>query len=620
MAGRLTYFIEQWKSFTQDPFVLQCVQGYKIPFVSKPKQIFIPKNKVASQIEIYAIESEIARLLSFGAISLSKPERDQFVSPIFLVPKPDGKFRFILNLKQLNKSVRCPKFKMEDYRTAQRLVSPGCYFTKLDLKDAYFLIPIDTSHRKFLKFAWNSQLYNFNCLPFGLNTGPRVFTKLLKPILARFRKQGFLIVCYIDDLLILGNSKQSTLNATQVILETFVELGFIINNQKSVLEPVQDILFLGFIFNSLRMSIRLPFDKVTNILSLCDRIMRVEHIKLREFAKFCGVLNSACPAVPYSRSHVKIFEREKFCALRANNDSYNVTIPISKLIKDEVTWWLENLQNSENQIMTDLFDHEIFTDSSLSGWGITCNGEKMHGFWSYREQSHSINYLELKAAYYALRYFAKDWSKCNLLMRIDNTTAISYINRMGGVRHPRYIALARKFWDFCESKRIIVFASYIKSKDNTIADTESRATDSESEWELHQRYFNRLSEIFGTPEMDLFASVDNKKCEIYASWRLDPFSYRVDAFTFSWKSINFYAFPPFSLVLRCLKKIKTDQAEGILIVPWWPNQPWFPLFRQMCTSDPIMFGPSDDLLLLSNRIHPMSRTLILAASKVSGHQ
>ncbi|KXZ75678.1 hypothetical protein TcasGA2_TC034501 [Tribolium castaneum] len=152
---------------------------------------------------------------------------------------------------------------------------------------------------------------------------------------------------------------------------------------------------------------------------------------------------------------------------------------------------------------------------------------------------------------------------------------------MGSIKYPKLASLSRKIWQWCESKNIWVFASYINSKDNFLADRESRTQSTETEWELNNQDYNTVVYHFGQPEVDLFASKINAKCRDYISWHRDPDSMAVDAFTVSWSCFFFYAFPPFSLILRTINKIITDEARGILIVPKWTSQPWYPLLSKI---------------------------------------
>lgn len=76
----------------------------------------------------------------------------------------------------------------------------------------------------------------------------------------------------------------------------------------------------------------------------------------------------------------------------------------------------------------------------------------------------------------------------------------------------------------------------------------------------------------------------------------DPEAYKIDAFTLDWKLFYFYAFPPFSIVLPVIQKIITDKAEGIVVVPLWTSQPWFPLFQALLVTTPLIFEPKPTLL------------------------
>ena len=131
-------------------------------------------------------------------------------------------------------------------------------------------------------------------------------------------------------------------------------------------------------------------------------------------------------------------------------------------------------------------------------------------------------------------------------------------------------------------------------------------------------HFTRLSKKFRMPNIDLFASISNYKCKKYISWKIDPGSIAIDSFTISWKSTKFYAFPPFSQILRALRKIKKDEAEGIMVVPYWTHQAWFLLFQSLLISEPIIFTPNMNLLKFSNREpHLLWKSLSLVAGKLS---
>ena len=111
------------------------------------------------------------RVKSKGVIEQAEREPEKVISGIFLHPEKDGSHRLILNLKELNKSVVYHHFKMDTLNTIIHLMQ----------KDAYYSVREDEKFRKYLQFWWEGQLYQFICLPNGLSSAPRLFTKLLKP-------------------------------------------------------------------------------------------------------------------------------------------------------------------------------------------------------------------------------------------------------------------------------------------------------------------------------------------------------------------------------------------------------------------------------------------------------
>lgn len=193
---------------------------------------------------------------------------------------------------------------------------------------------------------------------------------------------------------------------------------------------------------------------------------------------------------------------------------------------------------------------------------------------------------------------------------------------MGGVKFKHLNVLCQKIWDWCENRNLFIFASYIKSTDNTEADACSRILQIDTEWEINDIYFNQILYTFPEPDIDIFASRINKKCKAFVSWHKDPEAIEVDAFTLDWSLLNFYAFPPFAIILKTLQKIMADKAQGIVVVPDWPTQPWYPIFHSLLISKPIFFSPNKDLLLSIDRKthHPLWPQLTLVAGILCGRR
>lgn len=155
VGGRLTLFSSKWGELTTDPFVIDAVNGYNIEFIPQffpPNQTKPPYSVMFTDVEKVAIDNEIIKLRQKNVIEPSFDEIGQFVSPIFVRPKKDGGFRLILDLSELNKNVQYHHFKMDTLQSALQLITPNCFMASIDLRDAYYTVPIAKAHRKFLKF------------------------------------------------------------------------------------------------------------------------------------------------------------------------------------------------------------------------------------------------------------------------------------------------------------------------------------------------------------------------------------------------------------------------------------------------------------------------------------
>lgn len=522
-------------------------------------------------------------------------------------------------MKNLNKFIETEHFKLEDERIIKRLLTPNCYMASIDLQNAYYLIPIRKSDRKFLRFSFKGNLFEFTCLPFGLNTAPYTFTKIMKPVISQLRNRGYTSVIYLDDILLVESSETKCQESVQATIEVIKKLGFLINEQKSHKVPATRCKFLGNIYDSKEMVIELPVEKQKKVKSKIDTFSVMRQCKIRDFASFIGTLSACCLTLKYGRVYMRSFERERYLALDYNSNNFEAKMRLSPNLREDFDWWDKHITNVKNQIRNLDPSIEIFSDAFSSGWGAFCNKSRVNSHWNADERNQHINYLELLAAWFGLKCFAKDLKDCDILLRIDNTTAIAYINKNGGVRFPKLAKIAKQIWQWCEARNLWIFASYIASKDNIEADFESRRLEPETEYALAYSAYDQIISEFGNPEIDLFANRTNTKCTKYFSWKKDPGSIGIDAFTFKWEKYYFYAFPPFSIILRALEKIRFEKARGILVVPLWPAQAWFPVYMSMLESLPIYFKPNVGLLQsLDRKSHPLWSRITLVAGIISG--
>ena len=201
----------------------------------------------------------------------------------------------------------------------------------------------------------------------------------------------------------------------------------------------------------------------------------------------------------------------------------------------------------------------------------------------------------------------------------DNTTAVCTINRMGTCHSNPCNAVVHLIWQWAISKNIWLSATHIPGVETILADQESRLHAKRLEWTLNPQIFLSIcSALDITPHIDLFASRINCQLKPFVSYRPDPEASAVDAFCLDWSDYLFYAFPPFAVIPQVLQKSISDKATGLLIVPDWPNQAWYPIFM-IHSSKVISIPSSKDLLHLPchpTEVHPLQNTLQLLASVI----
>ena len=620
-AGRLSEFINIWKGLTSDKEVLNIVMGHSIEFTTQPIQRFALKEKIFSYEDSVIIESELARLLKKGVIEVTQSEIGEFISPIFVTPKPDGSHRLILNLKRFNDNVEKQHFKMDSLWSAVRLMKPNCFMASIDLKDAYYSVPITRSDRKYLKFLWQGKLYQFTCFPNGLSCCPRKFTKLLKPIYTTLRQQGYLSSGYIDDSYLQGDTYNECVKNVVATTYKFHSVGFIAHPNKSVFQPSQKISYLGFILDSIKMIIRLTDKKAIKIKQTCQALIKQKYPVIRDVASLLGQLTASFPGVMYGPLYYRRLDIEKNNALMQKAGNFEAKMAISALAKADLQWWVHSVTDAYNPISHGDPEMTMSTDASLMGWGCCLDKVSAGGNWSLDESKHHINYLEMFAVWLALKSFKNTVTNKHVKLLVDNMTAVTIISHMGTSHSWELNELAKQIWMWCIDNNIWLTIAHIPGIENIQADKESRKTRRETEWTLNKEFFKAaIHRLQVQPTIDLFASRLNFQLPQYVAYQPDPGALAINAFSISWKLYSFYAFPPFSIILQVLQKITEEKSTGLLVVPKWHTQVWWPMLMSMLIQQPLLLPRQKDTLFLpaTQEIHKLHQTMTLMFCHLSG--
>lgn len=621
VGGRLKHFIHIWKELTCDKIILQIVKGAKIDFIRHVNQIFPCKPIKCSLGEKAKIDNEVKKYLELSIIEKANHSSGEFVNQIFPRLKKSGGVRIILNLKPLNCDVEFLHFKMENLNSAINLMEKNCYMASIDLKDAYYSVNVDEAYRKYLRFTWNDQLYQFTCLPNGLTSAPRLFTKLMKPVFSKLRGLGLISVYYLDDTWLMGVTEGDCLDNVEFTFQLLQKTGFLVNSEKSQMIPSQKIQFLGFILNSIDMTVSLPIDKKERIISLCSELLNNSYHTIRFIAKVIGVLVSSLPGVRYGELFYRYLESNKIHALKQSAGNFDESMTLGSEAKIELKWWVDNSLSSYRPVQTPQYSCVITTDASKIGWGAVYDEHSTGGHWTFQESLAHINILELKAIQFGLSCFLSHLKSTHIRIRTDNSTAVAYINNLGGVKSLKCHSVAKAIWIWALNRDIHLSAEHLPGSENDLADTASRIFDENTEWSIVPDIFSKLEESFEPFSIDLFASRLNTKHELYISWKPDPSASFIDAFSQNWvKFNNFYAFPPFSLITKCIQKVREEEAKGVIITPIWPTQVWFPPLMRMLIAPPTIL-PKDVLYLpfKPSAKHKQSQSLRLMACHISGN-
>ena len=373
------------------------------------------------------ITVEVGELLHKQAISRAVSD-DGFISNIFLLPKVKGKWRLILNFKALNVYTEHQHFKMEDIRCVKDLLNRGDYMCKLDLKDAYLSVPIAQCHRKYLKFAWQGTVYQYNVLPFGLATAPRAFTKLMKPALAHLRSKGVRLIAYLDDLLIIGKDKREAEEAYQNAKSLLESLGFVINLEKSQAIGTQKMEFLGFIIDSVSMTLRLLQDKVKDVRQKCRCALQDPRLTMRELAHLIGTLVATRLAVTPAPLHYRSLQALKIREL-FHHPSYESKVFLERQSQMDLEWWVNHLEDHNGSpIHLPPPEMIIESDASNTGWGAHWNNQKTGGQWSVVSPGVPAPYQCLRASSSILVSSdfcqRQNWNTCSFETRQSNGSVL----------------------------------------------------------------------------------------------------------------------------------------------------------------------------------------------------
>ncbi|MEL7079268.1 MAG: reverse transcriptase domain-containing protein [Cyanobacteria bacterium J06582_2] len=602
IGGRLAFFAEDWASISADPWVSRvCKEGYEIPFSGVPplskKPISLTAYTPGSQRHIALLE-EVHAMLEKKAIELVTEDLEGFYNRLFVVPKPNGKWRPVLDVSCLNKFVILTRFKMESPASVLQAIRYLDWMTSIDLSDAYFHIPIHPHSKKYLRFVVGNCVYQFRALPFGLSTAPQVFTRVFAQVARWLHLRNVRVICYLDDWLILSPSREEALRSNNIIINLSNKLGFVINKVKSSFIPSQKAVFLGMEIDTVKFWVRPRERRIENFLKVATKFISQKAQPAKTWQVILGHMSSLEKLVPFSRLRMRSLQMQLSSCWNPMGDPLFL-VPLVEQVIEDVRWWSKDRLELGRTLKEMEVQISLYSDASTEGWGAVIGETSFSGIWSRKERLMHINVLELKAVKLALMAAESLVVGKVVAILMDNLTALAYIRKQGGLKSLSLWEIAKDLLLWAERRNIVLRPSFVPGDRNVLADSLSRRGQVlKKEWILDQSVCQRIWALWGHPYWDLFATKDTCRIPRYVSPVIDPLAAGIDAMLMNWSHKLNYAFPPFNLIPQILKKLdQSVNARMILIAPCWPRQSWFVTLCQLLIDHPRRLPLKSDLLL-----------------------
>ena len=206
-----------------------------------------------------------------------------------------------------------------------------------------------------------------------------------------------------------------------------------------------------------------------NKLSQMTSDISVEYV-----AQVIGYIVSSLPVVQYGALHYRWLEKDKAHTLKLNKGNFKALMSLCDRAKIELQWWSNNITACCNYILHAPITATVFSDASMKGWGAAMNDTSTGRIWSNLESTNHVNYLELPAAFLALRVYKYALSSQHVKIMIDHTAAVSIVNNMGTCRSDSCHTITVQPWEFCRDNKIWLAAAHLPGSKNVTADSELR--------------------------------------------------------------------------------------------------------------------------------------------------
>ena len=581
VRGRLRKSIQFWREIDAPRFILDTIEfGYKLPLLQIPPSFVATNNNSALQ-ESEFVESAFSELLSLECIAevFAPPA---VINPLSVSIQKSGKKRLILDLRHVNQYLFKSKFRCEDVSIAREVLNPGDFMFSFDLKSGYHHVEIFPEHRQYLSFSWNfssgvTRYFQFSVLPFGLSSAPYLFTKLLKPLVKKWRTEGKSIVVFLDDGLGAAADQTKARISSLSVHADLLKSGFVPNEEKSLWEPTQVITWLGTVIDTSQCIISATDTRIQSLSEDLSFLLDATHPSLyqvRKLASVCGKIISLGNCVG---NVARLMTRNIFAVVNSATN-WSSMVSLTPGCVEELNFWKVNLVYINGVPLWPIKrkpSRIVYSDASISACGsfITLDGKVFLQNWSDFERSQSSTFRELLAVLLSLQAFIDSLRAQTVVWYTDNQNVARIVSI--GSKVPALQRMALDIHRLCLLASVSIDMQWIPRDLNIIADDISKFVDLD-DYSINDGVFYSLDDLWGPHTCDRLACHYNAKLPKFNTRFYQPGTSGVNAFAQDWSNDNNWLCPPVCLTCKVLSHLKVCNAAGTLVVPLWRSAHFWP--------------------------------------------
>ena len=286
-------------------------------------------------------------------------------------------------------------------------------------------------------------------------------------------RKGFdLMIVYLDDFLIILDSKEACAQALSNLILLLRKLGFAIHWGK-VVDPTQKIIFLGIELDSINMTLRQPHNKLDLLRLELQSFLNRKRASKRQLQSLAGRLSWAASVVRGGRVFLRCIFNQ-IAVLRHGSHRAQLSYDA----RQDISWWYQFMQtfNGKSTLLDSQPLECVFTDACNEGAGGSFQGDWFYFNWSVdwpEAREFHINEKEIVAVTLAAYRWAPLWRNKRVIIYSDNTVTVSALNRCSCRNATIMKCLGSLFW-LSAAFNFHLTAKFIPGILNVAADSASR--------------------------------------------------------------------------------------------------------------------------------------------------